>query len=67
MPSTQAQQLEEILRTGPKTVDMELADQRAAGEHQEDLTTEPEGVRYEDVPELEGFWAVPEAREPRDR
>ena len=34
-------------------------------EHQEDLATEPEGVRYEDVPELEGFSAVPEAREPQ--
>ena len=34
------------------------------GRAQEDLASEPAGVRYEDVPELDGFWAVPEALEP---
>jgi epsilon-lactone hydrolase len=43
---------------------MTLADQREAGEHQEDLTSEPEGVAYEDVAELEGFWALPDDVEP---
>ena len=42
---------------------MTLADQRAAGEHQEDLTSDPVGVAYEDVPELDGFWAVPDGVE----
>ena len=64
MPSEQSRKLDALLRGGPKAVDMDLADQRAAGEHQEDLASEPAGVRYEDVPELDGFWAVPEALEP---
>ena len=64
MASEQALQLDTLLRAGPKAVDMELAEQRAAGEHQEDFTSEPVGVRYEDVPELGGFWAVPEEGDP---
>ncbi len=42
---------------------MTLSDQREAGEHQEDLTSEPVGVSYEDVPDLDGFWAVPDGAE----
>jgi monoterpene epsilon-lactone hydrolase len=62
--SAQAERLNEILRGGPKAVEMTIADQRAAGEHQEDLTSEPVGVGYEEAPELDGFWAVPEGSEP---
>jgi acetyl esterase/lipase len=62
--SAQAERLNEILRSGPKAVEMTLTDQRAAGEHQEDLTSDPVGVSYEDVPELGGFWAVPDSVEP---
>jgi epsilon-lactone hydrolase len=61
--SAQAEKLNEILRSGPKAVDMSLSDQREAGEHQEDLTSEAVGVSYEDVPELDGFWAVPDGVE----
>ena len=43
---------------------MDLPHQREAGEHAEDLTSEPEGVRFEDAPELGGFWAVPPAAPP---
>jgi monoterpene epsilon-lactone hydrolase len=63
-PSAQALQLNEFLRSAPNPLDMTLADQREAGEHQEDLTSEPAGVSYQDVAELEGFWAVPDGVEP---
>ena len=59
MASEGAKRLHEILAGGTKAVEMSLDDQRAAGERQEDLTSEPEGVSYEDVPELDGFWAIP--------
>jgi monoterpene epsilon-lactone hydrolase len=61
--SAEAERLNEILRSGPKAVEMTLSDQREAGEHQEDLTSDPAGVSYEDVPELDGFWAVPDGVE----
>src|ERR687894_2317288 len=50
MVSPEALKLNEILRNAPKAVDMDLAHQREAGEHAEDMTSEPEGVRYEDAP-----------------
>ena len=59
MVSPEALKLNEILRNAPKAVDMDLAHQREAGEHAEDMTSEPEGVRYEDAPEVEGLWATP--------
>jgi epsilon-lactone hydrolase len=62
--SAEAERLNEILRSGPKAVEMRLADQGEAGEHQEDLTSDPVAVSYEDVPELDGFWAVPEGAVP---
>ncbi len=34
--------------------------QREAGEHAEDMTSEPEGVTYEGVPTVEGPWATPQ-------
>jgi monoterpene epsilon-lactone hydrolase len=62
--SAEAEKLNEILRGGPKAVEMTLSDQRAAGEHQEDLTSDPVDVSYEEVPELDGFWAIPDRVEP---
>lgn len=44
MVSPGAEKLNEILRNAPKSVDLDLLHQREAGEHQEDLTIEPEGV-----------------------
>src|SRR5919107_5858452 len=60
MVRPQALKLNEILRNAPKAVDMDLAHQREAGEHAEDMTSEPEGVAYEDAPEVEGLWATPQ-------
>ena len=48
MVSREALKPNEILHNAPKAVDMDLACQREAGEHAEDMTSEPEGVRYED-------------------
>jgi acetyl esterase/lipase len=57
--STQAAQLEELLRNAPKQIDLPLPQKRAAGEHAEDLASEPEGVTYADAPEVGGLWASP--------
>ena len=51
--------LNELLRNAPKAVDMDLLRQREAGEHAEDMTSEPEGVRFEDAPAVGGLWATP--------
>jgi epsilon-lactone hydrolase len=60
MVSPEALKLNEILRNAPKAVDMDLAHQREAGEHAEDMTSEPEGVTYEDAPVVGGLWATPQ-------
>jgi hypothetical protein len=60
MVSPEALKLNEILRNAPKAVDMDLAHQREAGEHAEDMTSEPEGVAYEDALEVGGLWATPQ-------
>src|SRR3712207_82934 len=62
MISPEALKLNEILRNAPKAVDMDLAHQREAGEHAEDMTSEPDGVAYEDAPEVGGLWATPRSR-----
>jgi hypothetical protein len=49
MVSPEALKLNEILRNAPKAVDMDLTHQRAAGEHMEDMTSEPQGVAYEEA------------------
>ena len=41
-------------------VDMDLAHQREAGEHAEDMTAEPEGVAFEEAYSVEGLWATPQ-------
>jgi monoterpene epsilon-lactone hydrolase len=58
--SPEAQKLNDMLRNAPKQVEMDLPHQRQAGEHAEDLTTEPEGVIYEDAPTVNGLWAKPQ-------
>jgi hypothetical protein len=50
MVSPEALKLNEILRNAPKAVDMDLSHQREAGEHAEDMTSEPEGVVFEEAP-----------------
>ena len=57
--SPQAARLEELLKSAPKQIDLPLAQKREAGEHAEDLSSEPEGVAYEDAPEVGGLWAKP--------
>ena len=59
MVSQEALKLHEILRNAPKAVDMDLPHQRAAGEHMEDMTSEPEGVTYEEAYSVDGLWATP--------
>jgi hypothetical protein len=59
MVSPQALKLNEILRNAPKAVNMDHAHQREAGEYAEDMTSEPEGVVFEDAPEKGGLWATP--------
>src|SRR5215207_5639832 len=65
MPSAAATKVWELFASVPvRAVDMDLPHQREAGEHAEDLTSEPEGVRYEDAPEVGGFWALPPGAPP---
>jgi monoterpene epsilon-lactone hydrolase len=61
MVSPEALKLNEILRNAPKAVDMDLTHQRAAGEHAEDMTSEPHGVTYEEAYPVDGLWATPES------
>src|ERR671910_2362027 len=60
MVSPEALRLNEILRNAPKAVDMDLTHQREAGEHAEDMTSEPEGVTYEEAYAVDGLWATPQ-------
>ncbi|UJA20325.1 alpha/beta hydrolase [Thermoleophilia bacterium SCSIO 60948] len=64
MASAGARKLNEVLSGGAKAVEMDLPAQRAAGEHQEDMTSEPAGVRFEAVPDLDGLIATPETTSP---
>jgi len=59
MVSPEALKLNEILRNAPKAVDMDLPHQRQAGEHAEDMTSEPQGVTYEEAYPVDGLWATP--------
>jgi acetyl esterase/lipase len=59
MVSPEALKLNEILRNAPKAVDMDLPHQREAGEHAEDMTSEPEDVTYEEAYTVDGLWATP--------
>jgi monoterpene epsilon-lactone hydrolase len=59
--SPEALKLNELLRNAPKAVDMDLPHQREAGEHAEDMTSEPEGVTYEEAHAVDGVWATPQS------
>jgi monoterpene epsilon-lactone hydrolase len=59
--SPEAHKLNELLRNAPKAVDMDLPHQREAGEHAEDMTSEPEGVTYEEAYAVDGLWATPQS------
>ena len=59
MVSPEALKLNEILRNAPKAVDMDLPHQREAGEHAEDMTSEPEDVTYAEAYAVDGLWATP--------
>jgi epsilon-lactone hydrolase len=59
MVSPEALKLNEILRNAPKAVDMDLAHQREAGEHAEEMTSEPEDVTYEEAYAVDGLWVTP--------
>jgi epsilon-lactone hydrolase len=59
--SPEALKLNEILRNAPKAVEMDLPHQRGAGEHAEDMTSEPEGVAYEEAYTVDGLWATPQS------
>ena len=61
MVSPEALKLNEILRNAPKAVEMDLPHQREAGEHAEDMTSEPEGVAYEEAYTVDGLWATPQS------
>ena len=58
MISSEAAKVYDVFRNAPKQVDMDLH-QREAGEHAEDITSEPVGIEYQDVPELGGLWVTP--------
>ena len=60
MVSAAATELWATFAAAPKQIDMPLAERRAAGEQAESITSEPDGVRFEDVPEMHGIAAVPE-------
>jgi epsilon-lactone hydrolase len=59
MVSPEALKLNQMLRNAPKAVNMDLPHQREAGEHAEDMSSEPKGVAYEDALEVGGLWATP--------
>lgn len=61
MASPEAERFADLLRSAPKMVEMALPDQRAAGEHAEDMTGEADGVEYTAVDDqgVTGLWATP--------
>jgi epsilon-lactone hydrolase len=61
MASSAATELWAAFAAGPKQIDLALADRRAAGEQAEGITSKPTGVTDEDVPEVGGLAAVPDA------
>jgi hypothetical protein len=60
MVSPEALKLNEILRNAPKAVDMDHPHQREAREHAEDMTSEPQGVTYDEAYAVDGLWATPQ-------
>jgi len=60
MVSSEATRLWAQFAAAPKQIDLPLRERRAAGEQAESVTSEPDGVRYESVPEVGGLVAIPE-------
>src|SRR5262245_31513334 len=65
MASLEAMRYADTLRHTPRMVEMQLNEQRAAGEQAEDLTALPVGISYQHtMPEgIVGLWAIPEHAE----
>src|SRR5262245_17989973 len=59
MISSEASEVWAAYAAAPKQIDLPLADRREAGEKAETITSEPQGVTYEDVPEIDGFVVTP--------
>jgi epsilon-lactone hydrolase len=64
MVSEQARRFWELVGSGPKQIEMPLAQRRAAGEHAEDATAEPAGGRFAPAPAVGGLWAQPDGARP---
>ncbi|GAA4789728.1 alpha/beta hydrolase [Actinomycetospora chlora] len=66
MISDEAQRFADLLRSAPRMAELPLAQQRAAGEHAEDLTAAPEGVTEEPVADdaIRGMWVTPSGAPP---
>jgi epsilon-lactone hydrolase len=61
--SRQATRFWSEIKAAPHMIALRLSERRAAGEHAEDATTEPPGVRFAAAPEVGGLWSdPPEAR-----
>lgn len=60
MASSAATELWATFAAAPKQIDMPLPERRAAGEQAESVTSEPEGVNYEDAPDVGGLVAIPD-------
>jgi acetyl esterase/lipase len=60
MISSEASKVWAAFAAAPKQIDLPLEDRRAAGEKAETITSEPEGVKYDDVPEIGGLVAIPD-------
>lgn len=58
MVSAEALRFAEMVRGAPRMAELPLAAQRTAGEHAEDLSATPEGVRYDTVADrgVAGVW-----------
>jgi monoterpene epsilon-lactone hydrolase len=62
MISEQARQFFNLLRSGPKQVELPIQQRREAGEHAEDATAEPEGVTFAPADAVAGLWAQSEVQ-----
>ncbi|MEJ1935250.1 alpha/beta hydrolase [Nostoc sp. NIES-2111] len=64
MVSDPARRFWKAVAAAPKQIDLPLPARRAAGEHAEDATAEPTGVRYEAIADSGSFLAVPSGMPP---
>jgi hypothetical protein len=62
MASAEAIELYEIIRNTPKLVDVDLLHQRDSGERQEDMTSKPKDVKYDEASEFDGLWVYSRLR-----